>query len=161
MSGVMSSLHYLYEYSLTFFMDTIHRLLDHDETLRKIDKKQYDKRKETIYNLIFEKVFLRVSNSLLSKDLVIFCLKLVSIKLQGQERALFDALIAPTRILNTKLSPNLLGGALSEDQLKQLEELTNKPRFSTLVDKIEDNQQQWLEFLHAGNPEDKIPKFDN
>jgi dynein heavy chain 1 len=37
----MSSLHYLYEYSLTFFMDTILKLLDSDERLKKIDKKEY------------------------------------------------------------------------------------------------------------------------
>lgn len=35
----MSSLHYLYEYSLNFFMDTIMRLLDGDDKLKKIDKK--------------------------------------------------------------------------------------------------------------------------
>lgn len=35
----MSSLHYLYEYSLNFFMDTILKLLDSDEKLKKIDKR--------------------------------------------------------------------------------------------------------------------------
>jgi len=35
----MSNLHYLYEYSLAFFMDTIMKLLDNDEKLKKIDKK--------------------------------------------------------------------------------------------------------------------------
>jgi hypothetical protein len=80
----MSSLHYLYEYSLNFFMDTILKLLESDEKLKKVDKKDYEKRKDTIYNSIFEKVFFRVANSLLSKDLIIFCLKLVSIKLPNQ-----------------------------------------------------------------------------
>lgn len=79
----MSNLHYLYEYSLNFFMDTIMRLLESDEKLKKIDRKDYEKRKECIYNCIFERIFLRVANSILSKDLVIFCLKLVSIKLKS------------------------------------------------------------------------------
>ena len=79
----MSSLHYRYEYSLTFFMDTILKLLDSDEKLKKVDRKDYERRKDTIYNSIFEKIFLRVANSLLSKDLIIFCLKLVSIKLKS------------------------------------------------------------------------------
>lgn len=37
----MSSLHYLYEYSLTFFMDTVLKLLEGDEKLNKISKNQY------------------------------------------------------------------------------------------------------------------------
>ncbi len=65
-------------------MDTILKLLESDEKLKKVDKKDYEKRKDTIYNSIFEKVFFRVANSLLSKDLIIFCLKLVSIKLPNQ-----------------------------------------------------------------------------
>jgi len=49
----MSSLHYLYEYSLNFFMDTILKLLENDEKLKKVDRKDYEKRKEAIYNSIF------------------------------------------------------------------------------------------------------------
>ena len=37
----MASLHYLYEYSLNFFMDTIMKLLEADEKLKKVDKKDY------------------------------------------------------------------------------------------------------------------------
>lgn len=116
----MSSLHYLYEYSLTFFMDTILKLLDSDEKLKKVDRKDYEKRKDTIYNSIFEKIFLRVANSLLSKDLIIFCLKLVSIKLKSEEKALFSAMIKPTAILTSRLSAQFLDGHLNEEQLKQI-----------------------------------------
>lgn len=110
----MSSLHYLYEYSLTFFMDTILKLLDSDEKLRKVDRKDYEKRKDTIYSAIFERIFLRVANSLLSKDLIIFCLKLVSIKLKSEEKALFDAMIKPTTVLTSRLSTHFLRGLLNE-----------------------------------------------
>jgi hypothetical protein len=41
----MSALHYLYEYSLNFFLDTIFRLLDNDEKLTKINKNEYELRK--------------------------------------------------------------------------------------------------------------------
>ena len=80
----MNVLHYLYEYSLSFFMETILKLLDCDERLKKVDKKDYERRKECIYNSIFDRIFLRVANSLLSKDLIIFSLKLVSIKLKNE-----------------------------------------------------------------------------
>lgn len=153
----MSSLHYLYEYSLNFFMDTIMRLLEADEKLRKLEKKDYEKRKERIYNALFEKIFLRVANSLLSKDLVIFCLKLVSIKLPQAEKALFSYMVKPSSILTTRLSKNLLQGHLSEDQLKQLEELSEHPVFCNIVSLIEQEEASWLEFLGCNNPEDKIP----
>lgn len=35
----MSGLHYLYEYSLNFFMDTVMKLLESEERLNKINKK--------------------------------------------------------------------------------------------------------------------------
>jgi dynein heavy chain 1 len=140
-------------------MDTILKLLDSDEKLKKIDKKEHERRKDTIYNSIFEKVFLRVANSLLSKDLIIFCLKLVSIKLKNEEKALFDALIRPTTILITKLSKGFLDGIVNEDQLKQIEELTDHPLFYNLVEVIESDERPWFEFLSSANPEDKIPKI--
>ena len=73
-----------------------------------------------IHNLLFEKIFQRVSNSLLARDLIIFSLKLVQIKLPYNVRELFNLLIKPPTIMNTKLSKNFLKGKLSEDQLKQL-----------------------------------------
>lgn len=49
----MSTLHYLYEYSLNFFMDTVLKLLDSDEKLGKISKNDYEARKDAIYKLLF------------------------------------------------------------------------------------------------------------
>ena len=110
----MSSLHYLYEYSLNFFMDTVLKLLDSDEKLIKVSKNDYEARKDAIYKLLFEKIFARVSNSLLSRDLIIFSLKLVQIKLTREANSLFSLLIKPASIINTKLSKNMLKGMLSE-----------------------------------------------
>ena len=41
----MSGLHYLYEYSLNFFMDTVMKLLESDEKLNKVNKKEFELRK--------------------------------------------------------------------------------------------------------------------
>ena len=155
----MSNLHYLYEYSLNFFMDTIMKLLDSDEKLKKIDKKEYEKRKECIYNSIFEKIFLRVANSILSQDLIIFCLKLVSIKLKSEEKGLFDALIKPPTILTSRLSKEMLRGSLNEDQLKQLEEISDHPIFNNIIEMIDNDENTWLEFMTSTNPEHNLPKI--
>lgn len=67
-----------------------------------------------INSLLFHKVFERVANSLLSKDLLIFCLKLVQIKLPNELTQLFTLLIKPTSIINTKLSKQMLHGLLND-----------------------------------------------
>lgn len=86
----------------------------------KVSKTDYEQRKDTIYRLLFEKIFGRVSNSLLTKDLIIFSLKLVQIKLPKQTNELFNLLIKPSTLINTSLSKNMLNGALSEEQLKHI-----------------------------------------
>lgn len=153
----MSSLHYLYEYSLNFFMDTVMKLLENEERLNKISKKDYELRKDMIHNLLFEKIFFRVANSLLAKDLIIFSLKLVHIKLPENIKELFTILIKPPTIMGTKLSKNLLKGKLSEDQLKQIEELSNHDLFYDIVNVIESNEGEWLTFMNASNPEEVVP----
>lgn len=54
-----------------------------------------------------------MANSLLSKDLIIFCLKLVSIKLNSEDKKLFELLIKPSTLMTTKLSKELLKGNLN------------------------------------------------
>lgn len=49
----MSNLYYLYEYSLQFFMDIIFNLLESEERLSSIPKKEFEKRKTEIFNLLF------------------------------------------------------------------------------------------------------------
>ena len=119
----MANLYYLYEYSLQFFMDIIFNLLENEQRLSAIPKKEFEKRKSEIYNLLFEKVFLRVCNSLLSKDNTIFALKLTEIKIGQDGSALFDTLIKGSTLLKTSLSTQLLKGKLTENELKQVEEL--------------------------------------
>lgn len=149
----MSGLHYLYEYSLNFFMDTVLKLLESDEKLNKISKKEYEQRKDAIMNLLFEKIFSRVANSLLSKDLIIFSLKLVQIKLPEKLKPLFELLIKSTTKINTTLSKTLIQGTLSEDQLKHIEELSEHEIFSGLLEHIENNESKWVAFMEANNPE--------
>jgi len=52
----------------------------------------------------------------------------------------------------------MLGGRLSTNQLKLLEEVGKSQRFGYLVGHIESNEYEWIEFLKAVNVEDAIPK---
>ena len=46
-------------------------------------------------------------------------------------------MIKPTTILTSRLSKDMLGGALNEEQLKQLEEISEHPIFNNIIDLIE------------------------
>lgn len=60
---------------------------------------------------------------MLSKDNTIFALKLTEIKIGQDGSALFDTLIKGSTLLKTSLSTQLLKGKLTENELKQVEEL--------------------------------------
>ena len=52
-------------------------------------------------------------------------------------------LLRTTSLLKTTLSPNLIGGGLSEGQLKSIEELTQSRFFQNLVLHMEANEERW------------------
>lgn len=60
----LSSIHFLYQFSLQFFMDTLFQILD-DEDLKQISKEDYTKRLELIHENIFNHMFNSVSVGLL------------------------------------------------------------------------------------------------
>lgn len=148
----MSNLYYLYEYSLQFFMEIIFNLLENEERLSSISKKEYEKRKSEIHNLLFEKVFLRVCNSLLVKDNLIFALKLTEIKIGQEGSSLFDTLIKSTTLLKTSLSTQLLKGKLTENELKQIEELEQNELFSNFSNILETKENEWVSFIDSSTP---------
>lgn len=103
----------MYEYSLQFFLDTIFRLLENEDKINAISRKDSDKCEAMINHLLFERLFLRVCNdSLLNKDIVIFALKLAEIKLGKDAAELFSYLYKPNILLKTSLSSQLLDGHL-------------------------------------------------
>jgi hypothetical protein len=73
---------------------------------------------------------------------------------------LFNVLIKPTTLISTRLPKDLLQGMLNEDQLKYLESLEEHPLFSSLVRHIEDNEEKWVRFMNASNPEELIPDIN-
>lgn len=72
----MNTIHYLYEYSLNFFMDTFINLLTKNEELQKISRDKLKERRKMIFDLIFKIIFSKLNNSMLSKDKLVFGLKL-------------------------------------------------------------------------------------
>lgn len=153
----MSSIHYLYEYSLQFFMGVVFDLISKNEKIVKISKNDVEKRLNLIYDELFIEIYHRICHALLSQDKHIIALKLVQIKLGKEFTEAIHILIKTPTILESSLSPQLLGGKLSNTQLKLLEELNEQPCFKNLLSNLESQESKWLEFLACSNPEEVIP----
>eukprot|EP01016_Furgasonia_blochmanni_P042655 TRINITY_DN567_c0_g1_i1.p1 TRINITY_DN567_c0_g1~~TRINITY_DN567_c0_g1_i1.p1 ORF type:complete len:874 (+),score=315.79 TRINITY_DN567_c0_g1_i1:204-2825(+) len=154
----LGTVHYLYQFSLQFFMETVYTLLNKNEGLHAIPKTESQRRLDYIFNELFIRIYHRVSHSLLNSEKLIFALRLAQIKLGTNCQEQFQAIIRTATVIETKLSPTLLQGKLSNSQMKFLEELSNQDRFKNLVGNLEANESGWLAFLDASNPEDVFPK---
>lgn len=107
-------------------------LLTKNESLMKISKTEAENRRKIIFDQLFTVIYKKVSNSLLEKDRIIFALKLVQIKLGKEYVETFTHLIRSSSILESSLSPHLLGGKLQKKQLFVLQDLLKLNEFAHL-----------------------------
>lgn len=56
----LGQVHYLYEFSLVFFMEIFQSILSKDALLSQISKGDLERRRKTIYDLIFLRVYQKV-----------------------------------------------------------------------------------------------------
>ena len=68
----MGQVHYLYEFSLQFFMDIFIDLIQKDKILNEIPRTDLVKRRKFINDNLFIKVYEKVIHSLLQKDRITF-----------------------------------------------------------------------------------------
>eukprot|EP01015_Nassula_variabilis_P036963 TRINITY_DN967_c0_g2_i6.p1 TRINITY_DN967_c0_g2~~TRINITY_DN967_c0_g2_i6.p1 ORF type:complete len:1103 (-),score=250.87 TRINITY_DN967_c0_g2_i6:90-3398(-) len=153
----LSNVHYLYQFSLSFFMDTLFNLITKDENLKKIDKSEPQKRLAFIYDELFIQTYHRIANSLLNNDKLIFALRLAQIKLPLSLHDHFNLIIKPCKVIETKLSNTIIDGKLKYSQLQLLEEFSYMDRYKNLVAHLNNNTAQWLAFLDDPNPDERIP----
>jgi len=158
--GSLGQVYFLYQFSLGFFMEIVYNLLNKNERLAAISKTDYDGRLNFITNELFSNVYHRVSHALMTKDKMLFALRLAQIKLSSDKPSsseLFNILIKNVSIIETKLSSSLLDDKLSIPQLKALEEISYNAYFENLINHMESNTPAWVNVLQVQNPEDNIP----
>ena len=89
-------IHYLYRYSLSFFMDVLNYVINSKE-LSEIPKTDYAKRQDKILKMLFIEIYHRVGYSLLNKDKLILAMRLAQISLGDKfknEINLFECIIS-------------------------------------------------------------------
>ncbi|EAR94592.2 dynein heavy chain, cytoplasmic protein (macronuclear) [Tetrahymena thermophila SB210] len=154
----MKQLHYLYDFSLNFFMEIFNELLHKNEILAATAKTDLPARRRVIYDELFIRVFQKVTNSLLDQDRIIFALRLTQIKLGKTYENAFMNLAKAPKLIETTLSEQLLESKLTKQQLKLLEDIsTNTTEFSALLPDVNRNESSWVDFILSETPEDQVP----
>ena len=141
----LHQVHYLYQYSLQFFLDIFNNLLINNPALK--DVKDYSKRLQIITQHLFESCFNRVTRGMLHDDRIVFGLLLSKIYIRGKVD------------LDQEFNHLMRGqeeSGLGEDRVESaIENLKEKfAYFKSLSPKSID--QAWIS---SHSPEDQVPKI--
>ena len=153
----LSSVHFLYQFSLRFFLELFNTVLHGNPHLEgvKEDKKRILILTNDIFNICFE----RVGRSLFNEHKLTFALKLCSIYLRGTpdsiEQDQLNFLLKGGEKMGVKLArkKELVEEEklINSTQARLLAELVNIPLFSDLVDQMLSNVEQWRQYLSLSN----------
>jgi len=112
----MSSIHFLYQYSLQYFMEILFSVIERNEKLSQVPRTNHEARLQVLMAEFFNRTCENVSRGLLQEHKVLFALRLVQIRKHGDEKfaRLFKVLLRSTSILETRLPTGLLDGRLTK-----------------------------------------------
>lgn len=157
----LHQIHFLYQFSLQFFLDIFHSLLT-DKALLDGGSTDYAKRLTIIINNLFERSYKRISRGMLHEDKIVFALTLARIYL-----ARFQ--VAGGKEVNLEKEFNFL---LSSDDIEQgkessaaaagPKELAHKlasgmPAFSDLGSFV--GSEEFGKWFRSATPEDDVPNM--
>ena len=152
-------IHYLYRYSLSFFMDILNYVIISKE-VQEVPKNQYAIRQAKIIQILFKEIYHRVGYSLLNKDKALLAMRLAQINLGDKFKNEINLLLKiNSNIMNdaSDISSDILGGKLTLNQKKQLSELNKSEPFTGLVSEITSNSEAWNNFYNDAFAENSIP----
>ena len=155
----LETIHYLYRYSLTFFMDVLNYIINSKE-LSEIAKNNFAERQNKIISMLFIEIYHRVGYSLLNKDQLILAMRLAQISLGDKFKNEINLLLKiNSNIMNdaSDISEDLLNGKLTLNQRKQISELNKNEPFTSLLNEILSNKDSWNNFLNDAYAENSVP----
>jgi dynein heavy chain 1 len=157
----MSQVHFLYQFSLNYFLEVFYAVLNNNSNLEGI--KDEKERLAILVRDLYSQVYRRVSRSLLYDHRLSFALRLAQIRLKGAQSELkqetFDFLVrGSTRVVTDAPQDSALKGLLSDAQLNALTELIEIPGFKRVADHIKSNTGTWETFLKSSTAEEVVPE---
>lgn len=155
----LDNIHYLYKYSLAFFMDVLNSIIKSPK-LEAITKTNYLQRQEFIIKELFLEIYHRVGFGLLNQDSLIFAMRLAQIRLGEKFKNEIKLVLRATSsaISNPENVPErILGGKLTLNQRRQIDELMSSSLFENILTDMNQNAEEWLSFIHEPIAENFIP----
>jgi dynein heavy chain 1 len=157
----MSSVHYLYQYSLQQFMDCVFHVLKHNEELKAVPKSQPQDRLKVIMKQLYIYVNQTIGQGLLQEHQMLFTLRLAQIKLTEDNTCdqLFEIFLKASSVMEPQILPlRLLDGRVTKTQVGALEELTFTPHFKGLTEHIQDCEKEWIDMFDNALAESVVPE---
>uniref|UniRef100_A0A8C0GMH1 Dynein cytoplasmic 1 heavy chain 1 n=1 Tax=Chelonoidis abingdonii TaxID=106734 RepID=A0A8C0GMH1_CHEAB len=154
----LKQIHFLYQYSLQFFLDIYHNVLYENPNLKGIT--DHTQRLSIITKDLFQVAFNRVARGMLHQDHITFAMLLARIKLKGTiGEPTYDAefqhfLRGKEIVLSTASLPKISG--LSTEQIEAMMRLSCLPEFKDLVSKVQSDEQFCI-WLDSSSPEQTVP----
>eukprot|EP01116_Phalansterium_solitarium_P005286 TRINITY_DN1679_c0_g1_i1.p1 TRINITY_DN1679_c0_g1~~TRINITY_DN1679_c0_g1_i1.p1 ORF type:complete len:4594 (-),score=1709.56 TRINITY_DN1679_c0_g1_i1:318-14099(-) len=154
-------IHFLYRFSLKFFMDIFYSVLHNNNKL--VGIKDPAQRLEVLIDELFRVIFARVSRGLLHDDHLTFALRLAQIRLKGSaaelDEAEFEFLLKGGESFqsDSALAP-IFTELFPQSQRYLLMELKDIKAFSGVLQHVTANVDEWRAFLAASDAENRVPK---
>lgn len=145
----LEGIHFLYRFSLNFFLDIFHGILHNNPHL--VDKKDHKERLGILIQDLFQTVFRRVARGLLYDDNLTFALRLAQIRLKNSADDLdendFNFILRGGETLSKETFS--FGDLFTSEQLRFFPELKALPAFKNLENHIKANKAAWKQFLEG------------
>ena len=154
----LNTIHFLYHFSLGFFMGMIFDVLLKDQQLLQVSKAEYEGRLKLITHKLFVKVYRNVSRGLLESDKTVFALRLLKIRLGTSCEEELELLLRGGSILAESSNQSFLDGKVSGRQAKEILTLAQSEIFNELPRHLVQHKAKWLAFLENSQPEENIPE---
>lgn len=158
----LKQVHFLYQYSLQFFLDIYHNVLYENPNLK--GATDHTQRLSVITKDLFQVAFNRVARGMLHQDHITFAMLLARIKLKGTlGEPTYDAefqhfLRGNEIVLNAGSTPKIQG--LTVEQAEAVVRLSCLPAFKDLIAKVQADEQFGI-WLDSSSPEQTVPYLWN
>lgn len=154
----LKQVHFLYQYSLQFFLDIYHNVLYENPNLK--GATDHTQRLSVITKDLFQVAFNRVARGMLHQDHITFAMLLARIKLKGTVgEPTYDAefqhfLRGKEIVLSAGSTPKIQG--LTVEQAEAVVRLSCLPAFKDLIAKVQADEQFGI-WLDSSSPEQTVP----
>ncbi|KAL1257320.1 hypothetical protein QQF64_010564 [Cirrhinus molitorella] len=154
----LNQMHFLYQYSLQFFLDIYHTVLYENSNLKSVS--DHTQRLSLITKDLFQVAFNRVARGMLHQDHITFAMLLTRINLKGlTSEPSFDVefqhfLRGKEIVLSGTAVPKVKG--LTGEQSEAMVRLSRLPAFKDLVAKVQADEQFFM-WIESNSPELSVP----